>query len=68
MEHFTVITEFTSEEHILNDDDDAIYNFYYIIDGKIVLNDLFNGIVRDLKMMYQCNEVRRCDIFARDII
>jgi hypothetical protein len=68
MQNKEIINKFNSEEILLGDDDDAIYGFYYIVDGEIIQNDMYDGDIGEFKRIYQCDEVRRCDVFERNII
>lgn len=62
------IKEFSSEEIILDDNDEVIYGFYYICDGEIKLNQYYSILVKNFKSIYNCSYVRRCDIFKRNLV
>ena len=67
MDNNLKINKYGTEEIILDDDDDAIFGFYYIADNNIILNEYYSGSIRDFKLIYRCNEVRRCDVFKRNL-
>lgn len=52
------------DENILEDDYPVYGDYLYVADGKLIRSDIF-GKVRDLKRSIGANEIRLCNIPAR---
>jgi hypothetical protein len=53
-------------EPILEDAYPVYWDYLYVADGEVVRSDI-QGTVADLKRDLKAKEIRRCDMYARDL-
>lgn len=53
------------DEPILPDDYPIYADYFYVVDGEVVLSSWHGITVREFKVQMRAKEVRRCDLVGR---
>jgi len=69
LDPYSVVMEFIElDEEILEDDYPVYGNSFYVVDGKVVINNYHDINVGEFKRLLKAAEVRRCDVSGRKLV
>ena len=56
------------DERVLDDEQPVYWGFWYIIRDEPIRCPLHRGTIKDLKLYFATDEVRRCDAVGRGLL